>query len=180
MRIFSIDPSVNDVGWASIDGMKRDDDGVWDDSEAVWRWGWWKLNAHSYRAKLEELKDYIALGGSLAEDDILVGEWPAFFDNQRGAIAAKQGYTIDLAGILCYIAGYFRIISTNIYFITAIKWKGSVPKEVTRLRFFKALGVARPFAVNHNAVDAVMLLLEFCRRNKITFRIVPAPDQQLG
>jgi hypothetical protein len=43
MKIVSIDPSINDVGWALVDGLQRDEDGVWDNSAADWRWGHWKI-----------------------------------------------------------------------------------------------------------------------------------------
>lgn len=179
VKIIAIDPSVNDVGWAVCSGLYRDDDDVWKDEKSEWRWGVWNLTQHSYTFKLREVTEYIELFlGGMNEDDILVGEWPAFFGNSmRGAVAAKRGYTIDLAGILCYIAGWFRLPWKSVHFITAAQWKGSLPKEITKMRFFKALGV-EAYKVDHNAVDACMLLWEFCKRMRITLEITPAVDQK--
>jgi hypothetical protein len=72
----------------------------------------------------------------------------------------------------CYIAGFFRLPWQNIHFITATKWKGSVSKEITRRRFFKHMGIKQIYTIDHNAVDAVMMLLEFCKRKQLTFKIV--------
>ncbi len=176
-KILALDPSVNEVGWAVVTGMWRDEDGVWHDENAEWKWGMWKLSALSYTFKLHELREYIDLWlGGLEEGDLFVGEWPAFFDNMRGNVAAKKGYTIDLAGILCYIMGYYRLPWQSICLLTAAQWKGNLPKEITKMRFFKALGV-QAYKVDHNAVDACMLLWEFCKRRKITMKITPAVDQ---
>lgn len=178
-KIIAIDPSVREVGWAVVSNIWRDEDDVWQTDQAEWRWGMWELSCKQYTFKLRELAEFIELfAGGLTEDDILVGEWPAYFNNMRGNVAAKQGYTIDLAGILCYLAGYFRLPWQSIHFITAAQWKGSLPKEITKMRFFKALGV-QAYKVDHNAVDACMLLHEFCKRMRIMLRISPAKDQPL-
>lgn len=179
-KILALDPSVNTVGWACVFKLWRDEDDVVHDDEAEWKWGMWELMSASYTFKLHELTEYIDLWiGGIEEGDLFVGEWPAFFDNMRGNVAAKKGYTIDLAGILCYIAGWYRLPWQSIAFLTAAQWKGNLPKEITKMRFFRALGV-RAHKVDHNAVDACMLLWEFCKRRKITFKITPAIDQLVG
>jgi hypothetical protein len=86
------------------------------------------------------------------------------------------GNTINLAAVIAFIAGYFRILPDNIHLLTATQWKGTVPKEITKMRFFKILGVGKSYKVNHNAVDAIMLLHEFCRRRKISFRMIKICD----
>lgn len=175
MKIGTIDPSINEVGWAVLDGVEKDSDGVWHDDNADWRWGMWKITSNSLPFKLKEITERMIIEfGGLGPEDIFVAEWPMFFDAQRGHIAAKAGHTINLSAVDAYIAGYFRIRPENVYFITAAQWKGSVSKEITRMRFFKHMGIKQIYTVDHNAVDAVMMLLEFCKRKRITFKIISA------
>jgi hypothetical protein len=107
----------------------------------------------------------------LDEGDWLVLEWPAFFGSARGQVAAQQGHTINLAAVDGYIAGFFRVPPKDFHLVTANQWKGNLPKEITRKRFFHALGQKQIFKINHNAVDAVMLLHEFCKRRQIVWKI---------
>jgi hypothetical protein len=107
----------------------------------------------------------------LDPEDWLVLEWPAYFGSAKGQVAAMQGHTINLAAVDAYIAGFFRLKPQDWHLVTATQWKGNVPKEITRMRFFKALGQKQIYKVNHNAVDAVMLLHTFCTRRKIVFKI---------
>jgi hypothetical protein len=173
VKIVSIDPSINNVGWAKIEGLTRDADGVWDLTNENWSWGMWKIGSNSFTFKLKEIVEWIILEcDGLTEEDWLVAEWPAYFDSMAGHVAAKAGHTINLAGIDCYIAGFFRLPWQNIHFITATKWKGSVSKEITRMRFFRHMGIKQIYTIDHNAVDAVMMLLEFCRRKRISSQII--------
>jgi len=173
MKIISIDPSTRNTGWAVIEGLKRDKHDVWDDSEARWRYGNWIINAHSLQAKFQEHAEYMIMEFDInPEEDWLVLEWPAYFGSEKGQVAAQLGYTLNLAGIVGYCSGYFRLPWQQVHLITAVQWKGSVSKEITKMRFFRAQGIKKIFDVDHNAVDAVMLLFEFCKRKKITFRLV--------
>lgn len=173
MKIVAIDPSINDVGWAVVDGLQRSESGVWDNSKADWKWGHWLIQGISLPYKLREIVEWmiIEFDGMNPEEDWLVLEWPAFFGSPKGQAAAKQGHTINLAGVVGYIAGFFRMLPQNTHLVTANQWKGNVPKEITRMRLFKALGQKQIYKVNHNAVDAVMLLHEFCKRRNIMMKI---------
>lgn len=162
-----------------VTGLTHDDEG-WHDDDAIWSWGNWKISSNSYTFKLREIVDFIVVScGGLEEDDHLVAEWPMYFDSARGNASAKDGHTINLAGINCYIAGFFRLPWRSIHFITAAAWKGSISKEITRMRFFKALGVKQIYTVNHNAVDAVMILLQHCKSRRVTSRIVKYATENL-
>jgi hypothetical protein len=175
MKIVSIDPSINDVGWAVVDGLKRSKSGVWDNSKAKWTWGHWKIGGVSLTFKLREIVEWMIIEfDGLEEGDWLVLEWPAFFGSAKGQVAAQQGHTINLAGVDGYIAGFFRLSPMDIHLVTANEWKGNLPKEITRKRLFHALGIKQIYKVNHNAVDAVMLLHEFCKRRNIMLDIKPA------
>lgn len=173
MKILAIDPSVNEVGWAYVEGLVHDDDG-WHDENANWKWGHWKIESNSLTFKLKEITEWIILeaGGLDHCSDWLVAEWPAYFDGMKGHVSAKMGHTINLAAVDAYIAGYFRLPWQNIHLITATEWKGNVSKEITRMRFFRHMGIKQIYKVNHNAVDAVMMLLTFCKRKNITGQIV--------
>lgn len=177
MKIVAIDPSINDVGWAVVSGLKYNaEDNTFDDSEAQWSWGNWKISSNSFVFKLREIVEFMIFqfDGLDQDEDWLVCEWPAYFDTQKGHTSAKQGHTINLAGIDGYIAGFFRLPHRNIHFIRAMEWKGSVSKEITRMRFFRHMGIKQIYQINHNAVDAVMMLLDFCKKKRITMKIVSA------
>lgn len=173
MKIIAIDPSVNEVGWAMVEGLTHDATG-WHDEDADWTWGFWKIRSNSLQFKLKEITEWIIIdcGGLNHEEDMLVVEWPAYFDGAKGHVASKMGYTINLAAVCAYIAGYFRLPWNRWHAITATEWKGNISKEITRQRFFKHMGIKQIYKVNHNAVDAVMLLLTFCKRKNITGQIV--------
>ncbi len=180
MKIVSLDPSINETGWACLKGMERKDDRVWDDTNSDWSWGVFKLKGISLSYKLKELVEYMIMEfDGLDEEDWLVVEWPQYFNQPRGQVSIMQGHLFNLAAIDTYVAGYFRLPPQNWFPITAPNWKGSVSKEITRRRFFKAMGLPQIYKVNHNAVDAVMMLLEFARRKRITNRIISSAMSHL-
>ena len=176
INLFAIDPSLNDVGWAKVVGLIRDDDGVWHDDNAVWTYGHWVVNAHQFVFRLMEIVEYCMLDIGCDESWWYIAEWPTYYGTRSGQISAMQGNTINLGAVVSYIAGYFRFHPANVHLLTATQWKGTVPKEITKMRFFKILGVDKAYKVNHNAVDAIMLLHEFCRRRKISFRMIKICD----
>jgi hypothetical protein len=174
MKIVAIDPSINNVGWGLVEGLREDSDGIIHADDENWRWGNWKIASHSFTFKLREIVEWMILtfDGLDPECDWVVLEWPAYFDSMAGHVAAKAGHTINLAAIDGYIAGFFRLPWQRVHLITATKWKGSVSKEITRMRFFRHMGIKQIYTIDHNAVDAVMMLLEFCRRKRISTQIV--------
>lgn len=178
VNIFAIDPSINQVGWAKVEGLRRDEDGVWNDELATWTYGYWDIGSHALPYKLEEIVDWCKLDVHCDRDWWFVGEWPTYFGTIKGQISAMQGNTINLGAVIAYIAGYFQILPQNVHLLTATQWKGSVPKEITKMRFFKVLGVKQGQikTINHNAIDAIMLLHEFCRRRRISFRMIRVCD----
>jgi hypothetical protein len=182
MKIFALDPSINDVGWAVAENITRNEDGVWDCSKINWRWGHWNIGSINLVNKFREIAEWVILevGGLDPTEDWIVLEWPAYFGTEKGQIAAQMGYTLPLAGVCAYVAGFFRMPPDSTFFLTATEWKGSVPKEITRMRFFRALGIEKIYKINHNAVDAVMLLHTFCKRKKIVFKITTTNVELLG
>lgn len=132
--LLAIDPSVNNLGWAYFDFSKGE---IYDLEN--WEYGLvhpdgkyiqhkWK-NAHARLSKrLPKKPTHFA------------AEWPTFFSSQVGRIAAQEGYTINLAGMVAFLAGRFQIKGDYISLWTPAQWKGSVPKTATRAKFIRIFG----------------------------------------
>lgn len=183
IRILALDPSVNRCGYATATftpkpGFRYPDVNAkgeviesvapmtWDERSSKWAWGYVDLTCLGLPARMRELCDAITM---ILPDgfDILIGEWPAFYDVERGHQAAMRGDLFGLAAINSYVAGYFRLPPNRVTFITAMAWKGSVAKNITMQRFLRSFGVHKIYTVDHNAVDAAMILLTWCQRTKL-------------
>lgn len=146
MIILAIDPSVaNRTGWATYDTEKKD-----------WKWGFWQSEGINFKVRCVNLRNDIIR--DIPHFDQLIVEWPMYYTGERGQIAAQQNFTINLAGMGMYIAGYFQIEPKNLFLCTAPSWKGTVPKQVTARRFYKFFGLHLK-DVDHNTIDATMMLL---------------------
>lgn len=168
MRYLAIDPSVmNRAGWATLD-VERDANGKL--TKEDWHWGCWEINGMNFKMRCTDLKDYIER--DIGHFDMLIGEWPCFYAGQKGEIAARQGWTINLAGILMYVAGWFQVGHKKLQLFTAPEWKGTVPKQVTARRFYKLFGI-NSMNVDHNAIDATMLLYFYSQKMCLTSAIAP-------
>lgn len=159
-RILALDVSVmNRCGWAAVK-IKRDLKGkvIRDD----WDFGSWQVNGMNFQMRCSDLKDHIVhLGFPF---DTLVVEWPTYYSGARGQIAAQKGYTINLAGIGMYIAGYFQVDFHRLFLYTAPDWKGTVKKAVTARRFFRLFGLSE-MKIDHDTIDAVMMLVFHCKKH---------------
>ncbi len=158
-RILALDPSVmNRCGWACV-VLTFNEFGAVEKDE--WDFGFFEIDGTNFQMRCSDLKDHIT---HLAfEFDILVVEWPTFYAGTKGQIAAQQGYTINLAGIAMYVAGYFHVDFRKLFLYTAPNWKGTVKKAVTARRFFRMFGMSE-LKVDHNAIDACMMLVYHCRQ----------------
>lgn len=148
-RILSIDPSVNNVGWCLlvIPGGEAD---------CTWNWGTIHPDGVNLIHRCADLVAALQLLNLGFEE--LVIEYPAFYQGQKGYIAAKEGYTLNLACIGGYIAGFFGLPPERVHLITAPMWKGTQAKVVTARKFFQAFGV-HAGQVGPDAVDATMMML---------------------
>lgn len=174
-KIVAIDPSINRVGWACLENVSRDSEGLWNAEDGKWTWGYWDLSCNSLSFKLKELSDFMILtfdGLEADQGDILIVEWPQYFDQMRGQIAAKEGHTLNLAAIDAYLYGYFRLPWRQWQPIFPSKWKGNLSKDITRMRFFREIGAKKHYRIDHNTVDAVMLLLWWCKTHGVTNKII--------
>lgn len=145
MIILAIDPSAaRRTGWATYNTLTHE-----------WEWGDIPIEGFNFKVRCQNLVDSIS--ATVGEFEQLVCEWPTFYGSQRGHIAAQQGYTINLAGVVMFIAGWFHVAPRDLTLYTAPVWKGSVPKQVTARRFFKIFKI-HPRSISHDTIDAVMML----------------------
>lgn len=160
-KILALDPSVmNRCGWAVVhikwfsDGTRTDD----------WDFGFFEVCGMNFQMRCNDLKDHIIHLGF--EFCTLVCEWPTYYASAKGQIAAQEGYTINLAGIAMYIAGFFQVDFRRLFLYTAPDWKGTVKKAVTARRFFRMFNIDE-MKVDHNAIDACMMLVYHCKKHAL-------------
>lgn len=159
-KALSIDCSVNTVGFATLQIS-------YDEQEKQkafdWQYGMWRLEGDSLLARCLDLCMYVQQSGN-ADFSHLIIEWPMFYESTKGQIAAEQSYTINLAAIGAYLAGFFHTPLERVKLVTAPQWKGNASKDVTARRFFRRFGVNH-LHVDHNAIDACMMLLADAEKN---------------
>lgn len=166
MKILSIDPSVNDVGWTTFEvphefPKKQFALNAKEIMKKAWKWGTWHLSGSSLEQRMYDLA--LTITAEIGEFHILIAEKPAFYSSQRGQIAAHQNYTIDLSAINSFLAGWFHMTHRSYFPITAINWKGSVSKWITQQKFFRIFKVRPDQPGKHpglteHSVDATMML----------------------
>lgn len=157
IKILAIDPSINNVGWAYCVCASKDD------PDMLWRWGQINTTVPSYIGRCREIA--INLEVEVGKPDILVMEWPAFHESAKGHIAAKRGYTIDLAGVCGYLAGWWKLNKVQTFLLTAVQWKGSVSKDITARKFFRRFKI-NPVKLSDHTVDAAMIC-DYAIRNRL-------------
>lgn len=166
MKFLSIDPSVNNTGWATFDttplevpGIERSLGETHSRNKVIakcWRWGTWYPDGGSLEMRILDLCSCI--NEDIGEFDHLIIEKPAFFSSEKGMIAARQNYTIDLAAITYYIGGWFRLMHRQFHPVTAIQWKGNVSKDITKRKFFRKFSNVNTKTTTEHSIDATMLL----------------------
>lgn len=153
MKVLALDPSVNNVGWSTFTVPKRKDSRF--TRLKAWKWGTWQPEGGSLEMRMMDLCHTI--DREIDGFDYLITERPAFYNNERGTIAARLNYTIDLGSINFFVAGWFHMDHRRHFSITATQWKGSVDKVITLRHFFRCFGEKHKNLTDH-AVDATMLL----------------------
>jgi hypothetical protein len=130
--LLAIDPSITVMGWALFDGSHASH--IYD--LRAWQYGRIRPKGSTIQAKWEDAASKLdkAVVGDLSPD-ILVGEWPAYFINLKGVLAAKSGSNFPLCGLTGYLMGHFGFRGTQVTLYGPSKWKGSVPKHVTLAKF---------------------------------------------
>lgn len=166
MKILSLDPSINNVGYAVLDGKAKT-------KESAWLWGTIYPQGNNLQMRIMDLIQHLSI--EVGPFDLLVTEKPAFFSSERGQIAAHMNYTIDLAAINYSVAGWFHKDHRQHFAITATQWKGMVSKAITAKRFFRRFPEVTASNISEHAIDAVMLL-----RFAVEEFICRLPKEKLG
>jgi Holliday junction resolvasome RuvABC endonuclease subunit len=164
--LLSIDPSLYSLGWAlysATQGAGRYDDIV----GGAWRYGCIHPKGTTRVEKWSDvLFRLVAQMGDWAISH-LVAEWPAYFASTRGKIAAQSGHTLELAGMIGYIAGRLSMRPERIALYTPQQWKGSVPKSATRAKFIRTFGDSSRLIANchtDDVIDAIMIAVHHLSR----------------
>jgi Holliday junction resolvasome RuvABC endonuclease subunit len=152
--LLAIDPSVNNLGFACVDFRE--------DIADLGNWKYGLIHPEGKYIQHKWKDAYTKLRNRLEETKIThyAAEWPSYFDSQKGRIAAQEGYTVNLAGMVAYIAGRLRVKGDYIALWTPQQWKGSVPKEVTVRKFIRLFGRKAERVskiVSSDVIDAIMI-----------------------
>jgi hypothetical protein len=129
---------------------------------AGWTYGSWPVEGLTLQQKMRSSGRFIkSLVG--AECIQLVAEMPTFFSSEKGRIAAKEGYTLNLCMVLGYMMGRLENGAVPTMLFTPGMWKGQVSKEITRKKFFRTFTDAKmdefgEATYDHDTVDAIMIL----------------------
>jgi hypothetical protein len=174
--LLAIDPSINNLGFAIYDMGKGKDQYNLD--SGAWTYGLinpkGKYLQHRWRDAYRQLVDHWLEGRMITH---LVSEWPTFFKSEKGLIAAQEGYTIEIASIVAYLAGRLNVKADYISMFTPQRWKGSVPKHVTEGKFKRLFGEGASKAlrrgISNDVVDAIMIgeyWLSLYNQNKFSWQ----------
>lgn len=144
MKLLSLDPSVNDVGWAYHDTELNE-----------WEGGSIHLKGGNLHLRCAEICTHL----NRFIPDQFIYEKPTFMASIKGRVAAQKGYTIDLAFICGYVAARFGVNPFDIIGYTPNQWKGNVPKRATEAKYYRHFSRTGSPPSDHE-VDATMLLWE--------------------
>jgi hypothetical protein len=158
--ILAIDPSVNNLGWACHNlnlGKNR-----YDIHSDAWRFGVIHPTMERTEIQYRWRNAFAKLKKRLGDwrPTHFASEYPTFFGSASGKIAAMQGYTLDLAGMVGYIAGRFGMPPDFITLWKPEQWKGSVPKHITAAKFVRLFGPKAERIVescSDDVIDAIMI-----------------------
>lgn len=150
MLILGIDPSVNNVGIALLDT---------DTDELVTQC----FHPKRENQSLSQIGNQIArkiwvelLQGK--KPDCLVLEYPQFEDSERGIVAMKQGYILDLAFIVGFLGSSFGVSASKIWTPSVKEWKGTTPKKAIEVRFYRRFPHLAGSKISDHEFEAAMLI----------------------
>ena len=149
MNILAVDPSVNNVGLAyyKTAGLM----------EATLETALFHPEKGAIlQKKGNQLIRFLHLKGW--KPDKLIIEYPQWEGSQRGAIAAQQGYTLDLAYLCGMLVGWSGLGSKDIFLPTPRNWKGNLPKKATEHRVKEKFGFVTS-QISEHEFDSVGLLM---------------------
>ena len=149
----SLDPSTTRLGWATWSG----EGDFFQLAGTGWNFGSFEPRRRGVVGFLE-IKEFLSRLTDVNSIDVLVYEQPAYFEGSKGVIAYKQGFTINLGIVVGIVIGVIPNLKELVGY-TPQQWKGSVSKEITHARWRRAFADSAKYPnINHDAVDAIMLL----------------------
>ena len=167
--LLSIDPSLHSLGFAlynqSLEARGTD---RYDIKSGAWRYGCVHPKGASRQEKWRHALQALVAKAADWRMTHLVIEWPIFFATQRGMIAASRGDTLEIAGLVGYIAGHYRLPADHVTLYTPLQWKGAVPKRVTLYKFERLFGCDPKTVAPHytdDVIDAIMIAEFWLRRH---------------
>lgn len=89
--------------------------------------------------------------------DMLVIEYPEWQNSERGIIAMQQGYTLDLAFVVGFVAASLGIAASKIHMPTPSVWKGNLPKKAVGIRFERRFLASAKLVTDHEFEAAMMI-----------------------
>lgn len=153
--IIAIDPSINKIGIATLQIptlVKR---------REIWKAFTYTTDREmSLTGICHQILSKVKQAIGIYHVESIVLEYPTFRGDTKGILAAKQGYTIDIAYIVGYLVGELHISPLNVHLYTPQQWKGNKPKTATEAAFKRILLPLNPHLQNidEHAIDAIMML----------------------
>lgn len=157
-HILAIDPSINQIGWALLELPYQEYSLT--SLEAGWKFSTFNLRGEGLQDKIRHLDVWLRRMMFSNPVIYLVGEMPTFFNSEKGRIAARMNWTIQLGVLLGFIMARLEC-EARYTFYTPAQWKGTMTKEVTKKRFLRTFTDATNWKwidADHNTIDAIMLL----------------------
>lgn len=151
MNILAIDPSVNNIGLAYY---KTDDTDL--TIPRLETSLFHPEKSASLQKKGNQLCRFLYLRGWQRINKLII-EYPQWEASQRGAIAAQQGYTLDIAYLCGHLVGWAKLGSEDVLLPTPIQWKGNLPKKATEHRVKEKFGFITS-QISEHEIDACGLL----------------------
>lgn len=157
-HILSLDPSINSIGWATLPYPYPE--GCLCRLKSGWDFNCFKLQGNTLQEKLIRYQKWLQRLHDKFDIIHLIIEEPTFHHSQRGHIAARQGWIIQL-GLLVGFTIAFLDAATTHTLIPPARWKGMVPKAVTFTKFQRTFLDHTNWKwhdSDNDVIDAIMLL----------------------
>jgi hypothetical protein len=154
--LLAVDPSLHALGFALYDqSLEARGADRYDIKSGAWRSGVLHPKGSSRLEKWRHAAEMLCAEAADRRPTHLVIEWPIFLGGMRGEIAASRGDTLEIAGLVGYIAGHYRLPADHVTLYTLLQWKGSVPKRVTLYKFERLFGCDPKTVAPHYTDDVI-------------------------
>jgi Holliday junction resolvasome RuvABC endonuclease subunit len=154
--LLSIDPGVNDLGWATWSWRRRKrleaplSCGVFSARDRGGLKRHWSLKIEDLMGQLWRVVEDLELRH-------VAIEMPESMGGAKGIAARKRGDVVHLAYCVGYVAAIAHAKSATVDPVRVSRWKGQLPKRVVQARVERAIGLVAQDGtrIASHAVDAV-------------------------